>query len=206
MVDSLGDGSAFDEDPTEDAHTRSDNAGPDNVGKSAGNNAGAERFVALLGAHEREVFAYVYTLLANWNDAQEVMQRVRIRLWQQFDRYDQEKPFGAWARAVAYYLVLAFRKEQSRQREFFSQKIMELVSDTFEEVSEAVAERREALLDCVEKLRADQRRLVDVYYSRNQQISQVAETLGVEPGTLRQSLFRIRKILRECVRRTVPGI
>jgi RNA polymerase sigma-70 factor, ECF subfamily len=170
------------------------------------NDSGAERFVTLLGAHEREIFAYVYTLLANWNDAQEVMQRVRIRLWQQFDRYDEEKPFGAWARAVAYYLVLAFRKEQSRQREFFSQKIMELVSDTFEEVSEAVAERREALLDCVQKLRADQRRLVDVYYSRNQQVSEVAAALGVEPGTLRQSLFRIRKILRECVRRTAPGL
>jgi RNA polymerase sigma-70 factor (ECF subfamily) len=184
-------GSAFDESPTGDAT-------PSHVG--------AERFVALLGAHEREIFAYVYTLIANWNDAQEVMQRVRIRLWQQFDRYDEEKPFGAWARAVAYYLVLAFRKERSRQREFFSQKIMELVSDTFEEVSEAVAERREALLDCVEKLRADQRRLVDVYYARNQQISDVAATLGVESGTLRQSLFRIRKILRECVRRTAPGL
>jgi RNA polymerase sigma-70 factor, ECF subfamily len=195
MVDSLGEGSTFGDQPSFGDGAR-----------KRGGDGGAERFVTLLGSHEREIFAYVFTLLANWDDAQEVMQRVRIRLWQQFDRYDDEKPFGAWARAVAYYLVLAYRKEQSRQREFFSQKIMELVSDTFEEVSEAIAERREALLDCVQKLRADQRRLVDVYYSRNQQIADVAETLGVEPGALRQSLFRIRKILRDCVRRTAPGL
>ena len=69
------------------------------------------RFVEILGAHERELFGYIFSLTSNWDDSQEVMQRLRIRLWEQFDRYDASRPFGAWARAVAYYLVLAFRKE-----------------------------------------------------------------------------------------------
>ena len=60
-----------------------------------------EQFLELLGACERSLFAYVYALAPNWQDAEEIMQRVRIRIWQQFDQYDEAKSFDAWARAIA---------------------------------------------------------------------------------------------------------
>lgn len=165
--------------------------------------ANTERFVELLGAHERELFAYVYALTVNWEDAQEIMQRVRIRLWQQFDTYDEAKPFGAWARAVSYYLVLAFRKERSRQREYFAEGVLELVSDTYEQGVDQFGQRREALLKCLEKLTNEQRGMVDRCYANNEKIVDVADQLGVTSGALRQSLFRIRKSLQDCVRRVV---
>ncbi len=162
-----------------------------------------ERFVELLGAHERELFAYVYALTTNWDDAQEVMQRVRIRLWQQFDSYDEAKPFGAWARAVSYYLVLAFRKERSRQREYFAEAVLELISETYERGVDQLVQRREALLKCLDKLSVEQRNVVDRCYAKNERIAEVADQMGLSSGALRQSLFRIRKVLQNCVRRTV---
>lgn len=168
-------------------------------------NSTTERFVSLLGAHERELFSYVYALTMNWNDAQEIMQRVRIRLWQQFAMYDDAKPFGPWARAVAYYLVLAFRKERQRQREYFSERVLELVSDSYENAADQMPARREALLRCLEKLTSEQRSLVDKYYAGNARIVDIAAHLGVSPGGLRQTLFRIRKSLQDCVRRALPA-
>jgi len=165
-----------------------------------------ERFVQMLGAHERQIFSYVYALTVNWNDAQEVMQRVRIRLWQQFDRYDEEKPFGAWARAIAYYMVLAFRKEKSRQREYFSEKLMELVSDSYEQSADMVSVRREALQGCLEKLNAKHRSLVDSYYAKNERISEIAGKLDLSANALRQTLFRIRKVLLDCVHKTLRSV
>lgn len=164
---------------------------------------GTERFVALLGAHEKEIFRYIYALTGNWSDAQEVMQRVRIRVWQQFDQYDARKPFGPWARAIAYYLVLAFRKERSRQKEFFSENVLQAISTTFAEATETLDDRREALLGCLEKLPKDQRQLVDDYYARNEPVASLAETLGLTPNALRQALFRIRKALQRCVERSL---
>ncbi len=102
--------------------------------------------LSLLGAHERSLFAYVCALTPNWQDAEEIMQQVRIRIWQDFDQYDPAKPFGSWARAIAYYLTLAFRKERSRQREFFSERILEEVSLAYETVAESANERRAAHL------------------------------------------------------------
>jgi RNA polymerase sigma-70 factor (ECF subfamily) len=157
-----------------------------------------EQFLKLLGAHERSLFAYVYALAPNWQDAEEIMQRVRIRIWQQFGQYDMEKPFDAWARAIAYYLVLAYRKEKSRQREFFTEQILEAVSDEFEAHLSEAGDRRDALLRCLDKL--------DSYYSSARHTTEtVANTLSMTPNALRQSLFRIRKILLECVQRTMQA-
>jgi RNA polymerase sigma-70 factor (ECF subfamily) len=163
-----------------------------------------EQFLQLLGAHERSLFAYVYALAPNWQDAEEVMQRVRIRIWQQFDQYDAEKPFDAWARAIAYYLVLAYRKEKSRQREFFTEAVLEAVSDQFSIHLENADERRDALLRCMAKLDGRRRELVTMYYSSARRSREtIANRLSMTPNALRQSLYRIRKILLDCVTRTM---
>ncbi len=165
-----------------------------------------EQFLELLGAHERRLFAYVYALSPNWQDAEEIMQRVRIRIWQQFDQYESDKPFDAWARAIAYYLVLAYRKEKSRGREFFSERVLEAVSDGFDETGEPSSARRDALLKCVEKLDDRKRDLVFKYYyqpSTAPSCEGLAATLSMTPNALRQALFRIRKMLYECVQRNL---
>lgn len=165
-----------------------------------------ERFLTLLGAHERNLFAYVYGLTPNWQDAEEVMQRVRIRIWQQFEQYDAEKPFDAWARAIAYYLVLAYRKEKSRQREFFTEQILEAVSDQFEKHIEQAGDRRDALLRCLDRLEGKKRELVISYYSSARETTDtIANKLSMTPNALRQAMFRIRKGLLDCVQRTMQA-
>jgi RNA polymerase sigma-70 factor (ECF subfamily) len=172
----------------------------------AGAEAQTEQFLKLLGSHERSLFAYVYALTPCWQDAEEVMQRVRIRIWQQFGQYDAEKPFDSWARAIAYYLVLAYRKEKSRQREFFTEQVLEAVSSEFNAHAASAADRRDALLHCLDKLEGRKRELVTAYYSSTRQTAEsIAERLSMTPNALRQSIFRIRKVLMECVSRTLQA-
>jgi RNA polymerase sigma-70 factor, ECF subfamily len=158
----------------------------------------------LLGAHERSLFAYVHALTPSWQDAEEVMQEVRIRIWQDFDRYDAAKPFGCWARAIAYYLTLTYRKQKSRQREFFSEQVLREVSDTYETLVDSSNERYAALQRCLEKLSDRNRKVVEDYYlAAKPARSSIAERLSVTPNALRQLLFRIRKSLFECVERSM---
>lgn len=163
-----------------------------------------ERFLELLGAHERSLFTYVYALAPSWSDAEEVMQRVRIRIWHQFDKYDESRPFDVWARAIAYYLVLAYRKEKSRQRMFFSDRVLEAVHKEYDRHMEHAGDRRDALLTCLDKLDGRKRELVDVYYQSSRQPTEtIAGELAMTPSALRQALYRIRRFLMECVERTV---
>jgi RNA polymerase sigma-70 factor (ECF subfamily) len=162
--------------------------------------ASGQRFVEILGAHERELFGYIFSLTANWDDSQEIMQRLRIRIWEQFDRYDQERPFGAWARAIAYYLVLAFRKERSRQREYFTERVIQLLDEAYAKSSEGIGQSREALVECLAKLTAEKQKLVTDYYSPGG-AAELAKTLGMTANSLRQAVHRIRRQLHECVQR-----
>jgi RNA polymerase sigma-70 factor, ECF subfamily len=157
----------------------------------------------LLGTHERGLFAYVYALTPSWQDAEEVMQQVRIRIWQDFDRYDPEKPFGSWARAIAYYQTLTYRKQKSRQREFFSEAILREVSDTYEKMADASTDRRTALLGCLDKLSDRKRHIIESYYQSPEPNANLAESLSMTQNALRQLLFRIRKILFQCIERSL---
>jgi RNA polymerase sigma-70 factor (ECF subfamily) len=193
------------ENPATDGPGSSDRLGANSVrGSSDGQGPKTEEFLRLLGAHERSLFAYVYALAPGWQDAEEVMQRLRIRIWQQFDQYETDKPFDAWARAIAYYLVLAYRKEKSRQREFFAERVLEAVSSQYEKHLEGAIDRNEVLAGCLEKLDARKRDLVNAYYSSEKYSSEsVAGKLSMTPNAVRQALFRIRKILLDCVERTM---
>jgi RNA polymerase sigma-70 factor (ECF subfamily) len=172
--------------------------------EEAGPDPKTERFLELLGAHERSLFAYVYAMSPAWADAEEVMQRVRIRIWHQFDQYDESRPFDVWARAIAYYLMLAYRKEKSRQRQFFDERVLEAVHKEYEAYAEQSTDRREALLACLDKLDGRKRELVDAYYQTSRQPTDVlAGKLSMTPNALRQALFRIRRLLLECVERAV---
>ena len=169
-------------------------------------NPKTEQFLKLLGGCERSLFAYVYALAPNWLDAEEVMQRVRIRIWQQFDQYEADKSFEAWARAIAYYLVLAYRKEKSRQREFFSERVLEAIGEQFDSHLDQASDRRDALLQCLSKLEERKRNLVTKYYASASDTSDsIANAMSMSPNAVRQSLFRIRRVLLDCVQRTMQA-
>jgi RNA polymerase sigma-70 factor (ECF subfamily) len=161
---------------------------------------GGSKFIELLGSHERDLFGYIFAMTANWDDAQEIMQRLRIRLWEQFSQYDAARPFGAWARAIAYYLVLAFRKEKSRQREYFTERVLHLLDEAYASASAGFGDSREALVECLGKLSSDKQELVTEYYTPGGPAA-LERSLGKTANALRQAVHRIRRLLHECVDR-----
>ena len=179
---------------------------PDDSEAAEGDRAGGgQQFVELLGAHERDLFGYIFSMTANWDDSQEIMQRLRIRIWEQFDRYDPTRPFGAWARAIAYYLVLAFRKEKSRQRVYFTEHVIQLLDDAYATAGESIGSSRDVLVDCLGKLSTDKQKMVTDYYSPGGPAA-LAASLGKTANSLRQAVHRIRRLLHDCVQRNVGSM
>jgi len=163
-----------------------------------------KRFVELLGSHERQIFRYIYSLTANWDDAEEVMQRVRIRLWEQFCHYDEGKSFAGWARAIAYYLVLAYRKEKNRR--IFSESALLQLSQTYESSLADIDQRHEAMLECLAKLPPENRQLALEYYSDLGGVDKIAKKAGITIAALRQQLYRIRKKLNHCIQLAIGSM
>ena len=166
-----------------------------------GNGADSARFVELLGKQERHLLPYVFSLTSDWNDAEEVAQRVRLKLWKQFDQYDETLSFGAWARAIAYYEVLTYRKEKQRRPDFLNETVLSKLVETYEELNGPDDSRHVALQECLEKLAGKDRKLVADYYTNLGKSADLSERIGLSLPALRQKLYRIRRILFGCVER-----
>ena len=164
------------------------------------------QFVALLGQHERRLNAYVLSLAPRWDDADEIVQQTRIRLWEQFAEYDPEKDFGAWARTIAYYKVLTHRKRQSRQSWQLSEDVLAQLAETAAASSSCDLDpRTHALADCLTHLSDQQRELLRRCYAGCESLEQVAAGLGRSYGALRTKLYRLRLTLHECIERTLQA-
>lgn len=157
-------------------------------------------FVRLFGLNHGRVFAYIVTLLPQWTDAEEVLQRTSIALWQEFDQFDPTRDFVRWACGVAHRQTLNYRRQQARRQRIFSEDVLEQLSHTRLARSSLLEERRLAMDDCVAELSQSDREIIEHYYYQGRKTAaQVAGELGRPANTILKALIRIRKALHRCV-------
>lgn len=161
------------------------------------------RFVALVGAHDRRLFGYILSLVPHFADAEELAQQVRLRLWQQFDDYDAAKDFGAWARTIAHYLVLAHYKTANSQRARFSPQMVETIADKAGDTAQRDDDRKWAMQECLGKLDESKRRLLVRYYSTDETLREIANKIGRSFDSVRHSVLRTRMALADCIQRVL---
>ena len=65
-----------------------------------------EDFLRLYTGYERNIRAFVTSLLPNWEGVDEVMQDTSLVMWRKFDQFDPDRPgskFIYWAFMIARY-------------------------------------------------------------------------------------------------------
>ncbi len=147
------------------------------------------------------IHAFIATLLPHRADADDVFQKTSVILWRKFGEFDPATDFVAWACRVAQLEVHNFHRVERRRPVVFDDALISQLAEERMTVEPRLLLRREALQFCLEKLPADNRRLVEKCYAEHGNIHQAAQLLGQSVHTLYKKLSRIRKSLRECVER-----
>jgi RNA polymerase sigma-70 factor (ECF subfamily) len=163
------------------------------------------RFVRLFAQHEHQVYAYIVSALANWTDADEVMQETSVALWEMFDDFQEGTSFCSWACRIAYYRILRFCEKQSRDRHQFDQEFVEKVAFTALEEAELFQVRRKALGDCVGQLKPRDKELLQTCYGDGGTIKHAAQQLERPAKGVYKALARIREALFQCVQRKLAA-
>ena len=159
-------------------------------------------FLVLLAEHEHRLVPYVHSLIPLWQDAEDVLQNTRLRLWEQFETFDPDSDFAAWAITVATYMVRTYRTLSQRQRVCFSDRLLEKITQNIPSTNPSIRDDRlSVLVTCVQSLDCASRRLLQLVFVEHRRIKDAANDLGHSPSTVRKSLFRIRRVLFGCVQR-----
>ncbi len=162
-------------------------------------------FVQLFTKSQRRLFLFILAQVSNPTDAEEILQDTNVIIWSKFSQFQPGTNFFAWTGKIASYEILKFRDRQRQGRIRFSDEFLINVAEAAIEVSEEFERRREALVECLRKLRKDDRELIQQRYAPGENGLKVAERLGRPTNSVYQSIGRIRKGLFDCVTRRLTA-
>lgn len=158
-------------------------------------------FVQLFTHHQRRLFLYILSQVPNPIEAEEVQQETNVVIWSKFAQFRPGTNFLAWVSQIANFEVMKYRSRKKRDRMQFSDEFLETVSRDALERSDELEDRRNALTECLEKLRPRDRELIEQRYAPGEKGKHLAEQIGRPANSVYQSLGRIRRSLMECIQR-----
>jgi len=163
-----------------------------------------DRFVRLLSKHSSALYGYILALTANRHDADDVFQETNVVLLRKWQEFEFGSDFLAWSCAVARYKTLAYRSRYRRERAPDAQ-LIEALSERALAAARTADQRRDALMECLERLDNRESRLIQSRYYLKSSVKEIAEHMGVSSGRIYRSLSAIHRTLHECVQRRIGG-
>lgn len=158
-----------------------------------------KRFSELFSGVERSLNGFVFSLVPNRADADDVLQETLRSLWQHYDDFDQSRPFFPWASHFAYMQVLQMRRKHAIRGKYFCDAMVELLAEERPKDAQWLTNQKTALQSCLKMLSQKDRELVELRYENNQSIKDMSNHLGQTANSFYKRLQRIRKELVECV-------
>lgn len=161
-----------------------------------------ELFVRLHSDAQRQILAFIQTLVFGWANAEEVLQETNVTIWKKREDFDLDTNFMHWANRIAYYKVLKFRENSTKNHILSNETIKHVASDLFE-MKDSINQEIEALECCIAKLSEKDRKLMQQRYFEEATVQAISDMLGRSARSVYASLKRIRNSLRVCILRNL---
>jgi RNA polymerase sigma-70 factor (ECF subfamily) len=158
-----------------------------------------KRLMALMTRHQRQIFSYIYALVPDRYDAEDLLQETSVVICEKFNDFEAGTDFVAWACQIAYWRVRYSRQKFARSKVVFDQEIVDAVAQTASVMAEELDERHVALGNCLQKLHPRDRDLLLVRYEPGSGVEEAARRSGRTLQTAYKALARLRKLLLDCV-------
>lgn len=166
-------------------------------------NVQTEKFIDLLNLHQRKIYAFIISLVGNYNDADDILQETARMMWQKFGEFREGTDFLAWARTIAYYRVLDFRNRHKRDCRLFTPEILEVLKKQTEDQLMDFDHYRGFLTQCLQSLKHDDLQLIHQKYSLSKSIKEISTQYGRSTQAVYRSIGRIHNLLRRCIKQKI---
>lgn len=158
-----------------------------------------KQLVLLMTRHQRQIFSYIYALVPDRHDAEDILQETSLVICEKFDDFTLGTDFVAWAQQIAWWRVRRSRQKFARSKVVFDDEVLEAVVGTAAELGPELDLRHEALAHCLEKLHPRDRDLVLTRYAPDGGVGEAAKRSGRSLEAAYKALSRLRKLLMDCV-------
>ena len=130
-------------------------------------------------------------------DAEDLYQETWLRAYKNFHQYDGSRPFEGWITAICVNVYRDSLRRKKISTLFDKFRTAEEKDAMLESVPASEKKDYTALHEAIGRLPEKLRITVILFYFHDMKESQVAESLGIPPGTVKSRLNNARKILRK---------
>jgi len=162
----------------------------------------AVRELARLWVQSQSVIsAYITANILDVQHAEDLVQEVAQVVAEKFDSFDRTRSFISWALGIARNRVLKYYRARARDRLVLSENALAKLEEALEHVGQEAEERRAALKVCLERIQGRRREVLEMRYSQNAKVADIAQRFGMSSDGVFVMLHRIRKVLYGCIHR-----
>ncbi len=161
-------------------------------------------FIQLLTGSQSRIYAYIYSLVFDADQADDILQQTNAVLWEKSSEFEIGTNFVAWSFRIAYFQVLAHRKKQQRDRLVFDDTLLGSIASAASESDAAFESKQRQLRKCLDKLSQRQRECVQRRYDAGANLDAIAADMNLKSNAVKQLLYRARNALHRCVHSDMP--
>ena len=149
-----------------------------------------------IGQYGKRLFGLCLSLCRNVHDAEDLYQDTWLKVLKQIGRYDPSKPFEPWLTQIC---VNIYRNELRRlsRAPFVNFTSNESRDQFFATLASPERQDHLDLYRAIDALPEKLRVTVILFYFREMDVNQTAQTLGIPAGTVKSRLNKARKQLKE---------
>ncbi len=159
-----------------------------------------QAFSELMRLHHRELIVFAGAATRDREAARDIVQESFVAAWRSFEKYDDERDFGAWMRGIV----------RNKTKDWFRRHQREPIADSdLVDIEIDIAAWQAARYDgetvfqvveaCIKKLPANFEHAVRTYYFDEHNGEEAADALGISAANLRKRLQRARALLHDCI-------
>lgn len=144
----------------------------------------------------KRLFGLCLSLCGNRHDAEDLYQDTWLKVLKEIRRYDESRPFEPWLTQIC---VNTYRNELRRlsRAPFVQFSSNETRDQLFATLAAPEQKDHLDLYRAIDALPEKIRLTVILFYFRDMDVNQTAQTLGIPQGTVKSRLNKARKLLKE---------
>jgi len=151
----------------------------------------------LLNLYKGRVFSYVYRVVRNYHDAEEITFETFIRCFKSLDNFDVDRPLVAWLFSIAHNLTIDHFRKNKQEYEYLDET--HAAPDNFVEKYET-RKKLEKIESAIQDLPALDREIVILFHKEDLSYEEIAGITKLPVTTIKTRLHRARKKLAEMVK------
>ncbi len=145
----------------------------------------------------KKIYSFIFFKIGSADEAKELTQEVFLKIYLNIENFNPAYKFSTWIYKIAQNLSIDFlRKKHMVMTELTNQSLITKKTPLTEIIKE---EKNKEIWDALEKLPEDLKEIILLRHQEELSYEEISEILNLKLGTVKNRIFKARKLLAEMI-------